>query len=64
VTRPTAALIGESGPEAVIALDEWRESASVNVTVHGTADREFAKLLARQISLGGDVRTAWQGALN
>jgi TP901 family phage tail tape measure protein len=64
VTRPTAALIGESGPEAVIPLDEWRESASVNVTVHGTADREFAKLLARQISLGGDVRTAWQGALN
>jgi TP901 family phage tail tape measure protein len=64
VTRPTHALIGEAGPEAVIPLDEWREQANINVTVNGTADRDFARVLARQIALGGDVRTSWQGALS
>jgi TP901 family phage tail tape measure protein len=63
VTRPTHALIGEAGPEAVIPLDEWKQS-SINVTVNGTADRDFARVLAKQISLGGDVKTAWRGALN
>jgi TP901 family phage tail tape measure protein len=63
VTRPTRALIGEAGPEAVIPLDEWKQS-SINVTVNGTADRDFARVLAKQISLGGDVKTAWRGALN
>jgi TP901 family phage tail tape measure protein len=63
VTRPTRALIGEAGPEAVIPLDEWREQANINVTVNGTADRDFARVLARQISLGGDVKTAWRGAI-
>jgi TP901 family phage tail tape measure protein len=64
VTRPTRALIGEAGPEAVIPLDEWKQSANINVTVNGTADRDFARVLAKQISLGGDVKTAWRGALN
>jgi hypothetical protein len=63
VTRPTRALVGEAGPEAVIPLDEWREQANINVTVNGTADRDFARVLARQISLGGDVKTAWRGAI-
>ncbi len=35
----------------------------VNVTVNGTADREFASLLAREISAGGGLRTQWQGAV-
>jgi TP901 family phage tail tape measure protein len=64
VTRPTNALIGEAGPEAVIPLDEWREQANINVTVNGTADRDFARVLAKQISLGGDVKTAWRGAIS
>jgi hypothetical protein len=57
-------MIGEAGPEAVVPLDEWKgNSPNVNVTVNGTADREFAKVLAREINRGGDVRTMWQGAL-
>jgi SLT domain-containing protein len=64
VTRPTHALIGEAGPEAVIPLDEWRQQSNINVTVNGTADRDFARVLAKQISLGGDVKTAWRGAIS
>ncbi len=65
VTSPTLGLVGEAGPEAVIPLDKMDRIGghTINLTVNGTADREFAKLLAREIAKGGDTKTSWQGAL-
>lgn len=64
VTRPTFAMVGEDGPEAVVPLDDYAGGGgTINITVNGTADRAFAKTLAREINRGGDVRTAWEVAL-
>jgi hypothetical protein len=37
--------------------------ATVNVTVNGTADRDFAARLAKAIADGGGLRTEWQAAV-
>ncbi len=52
VSRPTLAMIGERGPEAVVPLDRMPPSVNVNLTVNvnGSADRADAYGLARQIS--------------
>lgn len=62
VRSPTLALIGENGPEKVTPLDA-EPRVAVHVTVNGTADRQFATILAREISLGGGLKTEWQGAM-
>lgn len=75
VRRPTLALIGEAGPEAVVPLSQYNRtgggagtpagSTTINVTVNGPATEGTARLLAREIAaeirLGGDVLTDWQG---
>jgi hypothetical protein len=63
VTRPTRALIGEAGPEAVIPLDEWREQGpSVRIDrVYGTVDKAFVESIAKTVLLGGKPATAWRG---
>jgi TP901 family phage tail tape measure protein len=69
VRRPTAALIGEAGPEAVIPLNKAGGMGTNvifqpgSIVVHGTADADFADRLASQIALGGRVKTRFQGAL-
>jgi TP901 family phage tail tape measure protein len=65
VTRPTHALIGEAGPEAVIPLDEFdMNRGGINIgTVYGTVDRAFVKMIGRTVAQGGDVKTIWQGAI-
>jgi TP901 family phage tail tape measure protein len=65
VTRPTMGLVGEAGPEAIIPLDEFnmnRGGLTIE-RVYGTVDRAFLKSIARTVGAGGDVKTAWQGAL-
>jgi len=54
VTRPTLALIGEAGPEAVIPLSHMTPSVTINinsplVNVEGNADMATAKLAVRLI---------------
>jgi len=50
VTRPTAALLGERGPEAVIPLDKAGGLGGVNITVNATITNGFdAEELARLI---------------
>jgi TP901 family phage tail tape measure protein len=63
VTRPTRALIGEAGPEAVIPLDEWREQTpAIRIDrVYGTVDKAFVESIAKTVLLGGKPATAWRG---
>jgi hypothetical protein len=63
VTRPTHALIGEAGPEAVIPLDEWREQTpAIRIDrVYGTVDKAFVESIAKTVQLGGKPATAWRG---
>jgi TP901 family phage tail tape measure protein len=65
VTRPTHALIGEAGPEAVIPLDEMRQQGpSLTIgTVYGSVDDQFVRSFFKKVSLGGSLKTAAQGAL-
>jgi hypothetical protein len=63
VTGPMHALLGEDGPEMVVPLGDYTGGGTMNLTVNGTADRAFAKILAREINRGGDVRTAWKVGL-
>jgi hypothetical protein len=44
VTRPTAALIGEAGAEAVIPLDKMGQGMTVNVTINAGMGTDPAKL--------------------
>jgi TP901 family phage tail tape measure protein len=62
VLPPPSTFSPPSG-DSLMSSDDWREPANLNVTVNGTADREFAKILAKQVSLGGSTLTAWQGAV-
>jgi hypothetical protein len=63
VTRPMHALIGEAGPEAVIPLDEWKDSGpSIRIDrVYGTVDKAFVESIAKTVQLGGKPATAWRG---
>lgn len=67
VTRPTVALIGEAGPEAVVPLDRGFGGVVVNVTVQGSVvtEAELARTIERRLDLvlqrqgrilGGSVR--------
>jgi hypothetical protein len=57
------ALIGEAGPEAVIPLDEWKDSGpSIRIDrVYGTVDKAFVESIAKTVQLGGKPATAWRG---
>jgi hypothetical protein len=44
VTKPTAALIGEAGAEAVIPLDKMNQGMTVNVTINAGMGTDPAKL--------------------
>jgi hypothetical protein len=69
VTRPTRALIGEAGPEAVIPLDEWREQTpAIRIDrVYGTVDKAFVESIANTrftfiadtTNFGSDVWSAY-----
>jgi hypothetical protein len=45
----------------------WSERSdpipTINMTVNGTADRDFAARLAKAIADGGGLRTEWQAAV-
>ena len=51
VTRPTMALIGERGPEAVVPLGRGAGNVVVNVDVRGSviAERDLAQVIRREI---------------
>jgi hypothetical protein len=52
VTRPTLALIGEAGPEAVVPLGRGVGAVNINMTVNGviaTDKRKFARELVDEI---------------
>ena len=55
VNKPTNAIIGEAGPEAVIPLDRLNEingggnHISISVTVQGNATQDTAEEIARQV---------------
>ena len=53
VTKPTMALIGEAGPEAVVPLKKGGAgmgTINVNIDVSGVTDRSDKRALAREIS--------------
>lgn len=52
VTRPTLALIGEAGPEAVVPLGQMRGSQQVTVNVYGDVNdaNDFARKVADAIA--------------
>ena len=60
VTRPTRALIGESGPEAVIPLNRMgamgRVELNVNVTVEGSvvSAGDLADVVIEEVQLAAD----------
>jgi hypothetical protein len=56
VTKPTLALIGESGPEAVIPLNKG--GAGINVNVYGSVmtEKDLAETLAREMKRQGYFR--------
>lgn len=67
VTRPTLALVGESGPEAVVPLD-GRGFGTVNITIERMEvqdGRDFGRRLDEELRRRGLVRagnvTAWGG---
>jgi hypothetical protein len=51
VTRPTAALIGEAGPEAVIPLNRLGQgnNIEININIEGSADEATAKRAAELV---------------
>lgn len=54
VSTPTLAMIGESGPEAVVPLNRasqfGKNNVTVNINVSGVTDRSDKRALAREIS--------------
>jgi len=52
VTRPTLAMIGEKGPEAVVPLGKggMGHTFNINIDVSGVTDRSDRRVLAMQIS--------------
>jgi len=62
ITRPTLAVVGERGPEAIVPLGKALGGMTVNITVQGTviAERDLAisirdellKLKARNVTTG------------
>lgn len=61
VTRPTLALIGEAGPEAVVPLGKGGGMGTVNITINGAVDPVSTARQIRQI-LDQDARR--QGRLS
>ena len=59
VTRPTLAMLGEQGPEAVIPLNHGAGGNTINVTIYSTGPIEEQKLL-RWIAEG--IRPLWARA--
>ncbi len=71
VRRPTLALIGESGPEAVVPLSQYQrtgtagvtasEATTFNVTINGDVTEDRAQRIvedfARAVRRGGRART-------
>jgi len=58
VSRPTIAMIGEAGPEAVVPLDRMNSLGGVNITVNGALDpvavgRQIRQILANDLSRYG-----------
>ena len=58
VTRPTLAMVGEAGPEAVVPLDRMNSLGGVNITVNGALDpvavgRQIRQILANDLSRYG-----------
>ena len=51
VTRPTLAMIGEAGPEAVVPLDRMGGGMNVNVYVSGsvTSERDLVESIRREL---------------
>jgi hypothetical protein len=50
VTRPTLALVGEAGPEAIIPLDRAGMGGTVNVTINAVDAPSFQRLLRQNPS--------------
>lgn len=58
VTRPTLAIVGEAGPEAVVPLDRSNALGGVNITIQGALDpvavgRQIRQILANDLSRYG-----------
>jgi hypothetical protein len=58
VTRPTLAMIGEAGPEAVVPLNRSQGFGDVNITIQGALDpvavgRQIRQILANDLSRYG-----------
>ncbi len=56
VTRPTLAMIGERGPEAVVPLGRGAGATNVYITVQGSviAERDLAEIVRRELLLLGN----------
>jgi phage-related minor tail protein len=60
----TAAIIGEGGEgEYVVPESQMGGVTNYYITVHGSADQDFADRLARVIGNGGRTRTLWRGVM-
>lgn len=58
VSRPTLALVGEAGPEAVVPLDKMGTGGGINITVNGALDpaavgRQIRQILANDLARYG-----------
>lgn len=56
VNKPTLALIGEAGPEAVVPLNRSNRMGNVNITINGAIDAEGTARQIRQILRRSELR--------
>lgn len=57
VNRPTLALIGEAGPEAVVPLSKGRGYGGINITINGAVDAEGTARSIQRILQKSAART-------
>lgn len=56
VNKPTLAMIGEAGPEAVIPLNKMGQSGNVNITIDGAMIMDEITLSKFARTIGGKIR--------
>ena len=56
VTKPTLALIGEAGPEAVVPLGKGKGTGGINITINGAIDPEATARQIKRILKQSDIR--------